>query len=171
MEDDPRHGGRMILAFLAAAAVQPQWRLAVDGLGPIRIGMTRKEVESALHTRLKGEPIEDEKSCIELVPVGRDQGLWLMFEDYKLTRISIAQPSRITTPRGIGIGATAERVRRAYGRGLKAEPHKYEGRPAEYLTYWTVPGKRGVRFETDGKRRVQSIHAGTDSIQYVEGCA
>ena len=160
-----------LAASTAAAASQPQWRLTVDGLGAVRIGMTRRQVESALHTRLKGEPIEDEKACVEMVPVGRDRGLWFMFEEYKLTRISIGEPSRVTTPRGIGIGATADRVKRAYGRGLKAEPHKYEDRPAEYLTYWTVPEKRGVRFETDGKRRVQTIHAGTSSIQYVEGCA
>ena len=161
----------MILLLLAASAAQPQWRVTVDGLGPVRIGMTRQQVESALHTRLKGEAIEDEKACVEMVPAGRDQGLWFMFEDYKLTRISIGQPSRVTTLRRIGIGASAADVRRAYGRALKADAHKYEGPPAEYLTYWTVPGKRGVRFETDGKRRVQSIHAGTSSIEYVEGCA
>jgi hypothetical protein len=160
-----------LTAAAAAAAPPPQWRLTVDGLGPVRIGMTRKQVEAALHTRLKGEPIEDEKSCIEMVPVGRDQGLWFMFEEYKLTRISIGQPSRVTTAKGIGVGASADQVKRAYGRRLKIEPHHYEDRPAEYLTYWTVPGKRGVRFETDGKRRVQTIHAGTSSIEYVEGCA
>jgi hypothetical protein len=161
----------LLTASATAAAPQPQWRLTVEGLSPVRIGMTRQQVEAALHTRLEGEPIEDEKSCVELVPVGRDRGLWFMFEEYKLTRISIGKPSRITTPRGIGLGASADAVKRAYGRGLKSEPHKYEDRPAEYLTYWTVPGKRGVRFETDGKRRVQTIHTGTGSIQYVEGCA
>jgi hypothetical protein len=69
------------------------------------------------------------------------------------------------------MGATAAAVRRAYGKGLKAEPHYYEDRPAEYLTFWTVPRKRGVRFETDSKRRVQTIHAGTAAIELVEGCA
>jgi hypothetical protein len=34
-----------------------------------------------------------------------------------------------------------------------------------------VPKKRGVRFETNSKRQVQVIHAGTAAIQYVEGCA
>ena len=160
-----------LITSAAAAVPQPQWRLTVDGLGPVRIGMTREQVEAALHTRLKGEPIEDEKACVELVPIGREQGLWFMFEDHKLTRISVGKPSRVTTPRGIGVDATADVVRRAYARGLKAEPHKYEDHPAEYLTYWTAPGKRGVRFETDRKRRVQTIHAGTGSIQYVEGCA
>ncbi len=160
-----------ILAASAPAAAPPSWPLTPDGWGPAKIGMSRAQVERVLHVRLEGEAIEDEKACIEMVPAGAEQGLWFMFEDYKLSRISIGQPSKVKTPRGIGIGASAANVRRAYGRGLKAEPHHYEGLPSEYLTYWTVPGKRGVRFETDAKRRVQTIHAGTSAIEYVEGCA
>ena len=161
------------LALLAAAAAPAAgaWPLTPDGWGPVRIGMTRAQVEQALAVKLEGEPLEDEKSCIELVPKGPERGLWFLFEDYKLSRISIGEPSRVKTPRGIGIGVTAATVRRAYGKGLKAEPHYYEDRPAEYLTFWTVPRKRGVRFETDSKRRVQTIHAGTAAIELVEGCA
>jgi hypothetical protein len=158
------------LALLAAAAALPAWPLTPDGWGPVKIGMSRPSVERVLHVRLEGEPIEDEKSCVELVPAGPDQGLWFMFQDYRLTRISIGAPSKVAA-RGLGIGATAAQVRRAYGRALKAEPHHYQDLPAEYLTFWTVPGKRGVRFETDARRRVQTIHAGDDSIQLVEGCA
>ena len=160
-----------LAASAAAATAPPGWPLTVNGWGPVKIGMSRAQVESALHIRLKGEPIEDEATCIEMVPEGPDQGLWFMFESFKLTRISIGDPSRVTTPRGIGIGASADAVRRAYSRGLKIEPHHYEELPAEYLTYWTVPGKRGVRFETGRNRRVQTIHAGLDSIQLIEGCA
>ena len=133
--------------------------------------MSRTQVERALKIKLEGEAIEDEKSCIELVPAGADRGLWFMFQEYRLTRISIGRPSKVATPRGIGVGTSADAVRKAYGRGLKAEPHYYEDLPSEYLTFWTVPKKRGVRFETDSKRRVQTIHAGDDSIELVEGCA
>jgi hypothetical protein len=158
------------LALLAAAALG-SWPLTPDGWGPVRIGMSRQQVEKVLHVRLRGEPIEPPESCVEMVPRGPDQGIWFMIQQHRLTRISIAAPSSVTTPRGIGVGATAAAVRRAYGRALKTERHYYEDRPAEYLTFWTVPGKRGVRFETDSKRRVQVIHAGDDSITYVEGCA
>lgn len=161
----------LVFVVSTGTAAAPLPHLTVDGLGPARIGMSRQQVESALHIHLQGEPIQDEKTCVELVPAGRDQGLWFMFEDYKLTRISVGRPSRVTTPRGIGVGATAVQVRRAYARGLVVEPHHYEGSPALYLTYWTKPGKRGVEFETDRQRRVQAIHAGTSSIGYVEGCA
>jgi hypothetical protein len=160
-----------LLLTAAAPVSPPDWHLTVDGWGPVRIGMSRAEVERALDRRLQGEPLDDEESCIEMRPVGADQGVWFMFEEYKLSRISLTEPSRATTPRGVGIGASADQVRVAYGRGLKVEPHYYENQPSEYLTYWTIPGKRGVRFETNSRRQVQTIHAGTDSIELVEGCA
>ena len=80
-------------------------------------------------------------------------------------------PSKVTTPRGIGIGATADEVRTAYGEELEAEPDHYLDLPAEYLTFWLKPGKRGP---LRNRRRAQgrkTIHAGNDSIQLIEGCA
>jgi hypothetical protein len=162
----------MILALAAAApaaAYQPP--LTPDGWGKARIGMSRSQVEAAIGAKLEGEALDDEYSCIDMKPVGEDQGIWFMFEEYKLSRISVGEPSKVTTPRGIGIGASADEVRAAYGSKLQIQPHYYEDLPSEYLTYWTQPKKRGVRFETDSKRRVQSIHAGGPSIEYVEGCA
>ena len=72
-------------------------------------------------------------------------------------------------------------MRAAYGDRLHAEPHHYLELPAEYLTVWAVgdpgdepytedPAARGIRYETDLDRRVETIHAGGPSIQYVEGC-
>ena len=158
----------LLIAAAAAAASEPH--LTPDGWGFVKIGMTQAQVAKALGARLEGEPIEDEKVCVEKVSPSFP-GMWFMFLEGKLARISVGEKSRVTTPRGIGLGATAAQVRRKYAKGLKAEPHHYLDLPGEYLTYWTVPKKRGVRFETDRKRRVQTIHAGDDSIQFVEGCA
>ena len=154
--------------LLVAAAVLPH--LTPGGWGKVRIGMTQAQVAKSLGAPLRGEPIEDEKICVEKVS-RRFPDMWFMFEEGKLTRISVGEKSRVTTPRGIGAGSTAAAVRKAYGSTLHAEWHKYLDRPAEYLTFWTVPKKRGVVFETDRRRRVQTIHAGTQSVQYVEGCA
>ena len=158
------------MSLTALLLLGASWHLTPDGWGPVRIGMSRAQVERAIGAKLEGEPLEDEQSCIEMAPVGPDTGVWFMFEDFKLSRISVGDPSKVTTPRGIGVGASADQVRRVYPR-IKAEPHYYEDKPSEYLTFWTVPNKRGVRFETSSKRQVQAIHAGTASIQYVEGCA
>jgi hypothetical protein len=156
-----------VTALLLAGA---SWHLTPDGWGPVKIGMSRDQVSHALHAKLSGEALDDPDSCIEMDAAGYPD-VYFMFEDKKLARVSLVEPSKVTTPRGIAVGASADAVRRAYGKALKAEPHYYEDLPSEYLTYWTVPKKRGVRFETNSKRQVQVIHAGTAAIQYVEGCA
>lgn len=156
----------------AAAAEAPAWKLTPNGLGPVRIGMTRDQVAKALKTELEGEAFDNEGSCIELFPENEElKGSYFMFLDGKLSRISVADPSKIATPRGIGVGTSADEVRKAYGAGLQAEEHHYIGAPAEYLTYWLKPKVRGVRFETNAQGKVEIIHAGNDSIQYIEGCA
>ncbi|MCL6683209.1 hypothetical protein [Sphingomonas alba] len=152
--------------FVAASAPF----LTPDGWGKVRIGMTQSQVAKALGAKLEGEALDDEFTCVEKVAAAYPD-MWFLFEGGKLSRISIGDKSRVTTPRGIGIGATAGQVRKSYSKGLMAEPHYYLGLPAEYLTYWTLAEKRGVRFETDTKRRVETIHAGLDSIRLVEGCA
>lgn len=145
--------------------------LTPEGYGPARIGMTRDQVAAALGTRLRGEPIDAETRCIEMVAERGYPGLVFMFEENRLSRIAAVRESRVTTPRGIALGATAGEVRLAYGTGLEAEPHHYLELPAEYLTFWVRRETSGVRFETDLNQRVDSIIAGNASIQYIEGCA
>ena len=162
------------LAILLTAAATPtyDWKLTPAGWGPARIGMTRAQVSKALHVQLEGDAFDNEGTCLELF--GADNalpGLFFMFEDGKLTRISASEPSAVVTPRGIHVGSTAEEVRKAYGEELQAEPNHYLELPAEYLTFWLKPEKSGVRFETDAEQKVETIHAGNDSIQLIEGCA
>lgn len=160
----------MIALLLLAAIARSEWVLTVDGLGPVRIGMTRAQVARTLHAKLRGSAIESADLCVEQ-DAREYPGLTFMFEDRRLSRISIRKPSQVRTPRAVGAGATAAAVRRAYPTGLRAERNYYEDPPAEYLTYWTIRDKRGIRFETGLDRKVQLIHAGNESITYVEGCA
>ena len=166
--------GVALLLTAAAPSSVPSydWKLTPTGWGPVRIGMNRDQVEKALSDRLEGDAFDNEGSCIELFPESEAlKGSYFMFLDGKLSRISVSSPSNIVTPRGIGVGASADDVREAYGEKLSAEPHHYLDLPAEYLTYWLKPEKVGVRFETGAQRNVEIIHAGNASIQYVEGCA
>ncbi len=169
---------KLIIAALAvlltAAAPVPtyDWKLTPAGWGPVRIGMNRAQAEKALQITLEGEAFDNEGSCVELYSSNEKlAGLYFMFLDGKLSRVSAVEKAGIKTPRDMGVGSTADEVREAYGEKLQAEPHHYDGEPAEYLTYWLKPLKSGVRFETDAERKVQTIHAGNDSIQYIEGCA
>ena len=166
-----RAAAALLLALTGAAPAQsPVWPLTPDGYGPARIGMTRAQVSAALRSPLQGQAVEDEETCIELTATRGHPNLFLLFEDGRLSRISTAGGGRIRTQRGIGVGSSAAEVRRAYGPRIEAETHEYLGAPAEYLTWWARPNRRGLRFETDTDRRVDTIHAGNASIRYIEGC-
>ncbi len=161
-----------LLVTSAAPAPTSSWKLTPAGWGPVRIGMSRDQVGRALQVELHGEPLDDDSRCIEMFPEAEAlSGVYFMFLDGKLSRVTVAKPNGIETPRGIRVRSTADEVRAAYGERLRAEPHHYLDLPAEYLTFWLEPGKSGVRFETDAQRKVETIHAGNDSIQLIEGCA
>lgn len=161
-----------LLLTAAAPAPSYNWALTPAGWGPVRIGMSRAQVEKALQVQLEGDAFDNQGSCIDLYSSNEQlAGLYFMFLDGKLSRVSIGGKSSVKTPRGMGVGSTEEEVRSAYGKQLQAEPHHYLDLPAEYLTYWVKPAKSGVRFETDAQKKVETIHAGNDSIQLIEGCA
>lgn len=155
--------------------------LTPEGYGPLRIGMTRAEVEAALgpdsHPEAVGGPEPD--VCDIFTPSRAPEELSVMVEDGILTRVSVSDDSTVVTDRGFGVGATAQAIKAAYGDAVSVEGHRYvEG--GEYLTVWTggrptVPfvqdaAARGVRFETNEQDVVTTIHAGGPSIQYVEDC-
>jgi hypothetical protein len=171
-------------AKAAPAAAEPV--LTAEGFGPLRIGMTRAEVVKALGEDDDPEAVggPDPASCDEFRPARAPEGMLVMIEEGRLTRISLIDGSKVKTDRGLGLGATAAAVRAAYGPALQAERHKYEEAPAEYLSVWAkdppkdekspAPARaraRGIVYEVGSKGVVQSISAGGPSILYVEGCA
>lgn len=166
----------------AAPAAEPV--LTAEGFGPLRIGMTRAQVVEALGDDSDPEAVggPEPESCDEWRPARAPEGLLVMIEEGRLTRISLIDGSKVKTDRGLGLGAAAAAVRSAYGTELRPELHKYEEAPAEYLVVWAkgapeddkseIPAaSRGIKYEVGGKGVVQGISAGGPSILYVEGCA
>lgn len=155
--------------------------LTSQGWGPLTIGMTKAEVLSAVGDKRDPDAAGIPGDCEEYQPANAPENLWVMLEAGKLTRITIADMSTLKTDKGLGLGDTAETVKAAYGDQATVTPHKYQDKPAEYITVWTGgPRKepyvqdetaRGLVYEIDGTGKVGAIHAGGPSIQYVEGCA
>lgn len=155
--------------------------LTPDGWGPLKIGMTKDEVLAAVGDQRDPDAVGIPGDCLEYQPKSAPEFLWVMIEAGKLTRITIADMSTLKTDKGLGLGDTAETVKTAYGAAAVATPHKYQDKPAEYITVWNGgPRKkpyvqdetvRGLVYEIDGAGKVGAIHAGGPSIQYVEGCA
>jgi hypothetical protein len=156
--------------------------LTAEGYGPLRIGMTLDEVEAALGP--DSDPAADggpePESCDQFRPARAPEGLLVMIEDGRLTRISLHDGSTVATDRGLRVGATRAEVKAAHGPELRSEPHEYESPEGEYLTIWTRedrgpdgfpgPEARGIRYEVASDGKVAIIHAGGPSIQLVEGC-
>ena len=153
-------------------------RLTAQGFGPLRIGMTRAEVEAALGADSNPEAVggPDPASCDMFHPARAPDGLLVMVEQGVLTSIWVSRNTAIETDRGLNIGDPAAEVKRTSGPGAEVTPHKYVGAPAEYVTVWSTTdhqsaAARGLKYEIGEDGKVGSIAGGGPSIEYVEGCA
>ena len=154
--------------------------LTADGIGPLKIGMTQAEVIAAVGDTRTPAAAGIPGECREFQPQRAPDGVWVMIEEGKLTRITLSELSTVKTDKGFGLGDKPDAVKAAYP-DAKATPHKYQDEPAEYITWWQGGPRteayvqdetaRGVVYEIDGTGKVGAIHAGGPSIQYVEGCA
>lgn len=156
--------------------------LTAEGWGPLRIGMSRAEVEAALGPDANPEAVggPEPESCDLFHPERAPDGMMVMVEDGVLTSIWLDPGSTVDTDRGFGPGDPAAAVKAAYGEAARATPHKYAEPPAEYVTVWSQgggadyvqdPDARGISYHIGMDANVERVAAGGPSIQYVEGCA
>lgn len=144
--------------------------LGFSKYGPIKIGMTEKKAIKIFKGKLSTALIPGEKPepCHYLYPNGKDFNLGFMIENGLITRIDI-HDKKISTTKGIRIGDSVSKVKKAYGSKLTVEPHFYIGKAGSYLKIKLGKGF-GYVFETDAGK-VTTFRAGIfSSIEYVEGC-
>ena len=151
--------------------------LTALGFGPLRVGMTRAEVEAALGPDANPEAVggPDPASCDMFRPERAPEGMLVMVENGVLTSVWLSRNTTVETDRAVNIGDTAAEVKSLYGDAAEVTPHKYVEAPAEYITVWSTadrqsPAARGLKYEIGRDGRVQTIAGGGPSIQYVEGC-
>ena len=173
--------------LLGAAAPAPPatWRLTPDGLGPLHIGMTRAHAGATLGARITTRaPDGSASTACEEGEIDGYRGLYLLFEQGRLTRIDILadtgphdRPARFDvtgnrTSDGLRLGSTEQDVLRVYGRRLKIATAPYLDEPAHELTMIDAAAGsgRGLVFETDDHGVVVDIRAGGKAIGYMEGC-
>lgn len=150
-------------------AADPSWRITTRGYGPVQAGLSPSEAARWMGTRLKtfeGQPLDP--SCDHLYPEKGYDGVSLMVQNGKVTRIVISNP-QIQTLSGIKVGDSTARLKQVFPGRLEIEPHKYD-ESGFYYYVWEQGKRHGVKFEIAGDR-VTEIYAGDESITYVEGCA
>lgn len=160
------------------APTPPANVLTAQGFGPLRIGMTRAEVETLLGADANPGAVggPDPESCDQFRPARAPEGMLVMIQDGVLTSVWLTRAAATETDRGFNIGDPASAVKQAYGASAEVTPHKYEAAPAEYVTVWSgadhaSPAARGIKYEIGQDGKVKAIAGGGPSIQYVEGCA
>lgn len=147
-------------------APPPGKTLALEGLGTLRIGQA---VPRGSGWAERGAQIDE--GC-RTVSSPAYPGVYAIVTDGKVRRITVGQRSDVKLVEGVGVGSPERAVREWFG-GFRAEPHKYEDRPAKYLTAPNAAsGGPALRFEIGQDGKVSLIHVGTMPVLgYVEGCA
>jgi len=158
--------------FLVPAMAAAQ-QLGFDGISPVRVGMTVRQAEHALHARLRMDspPDRGSSSCAIFDVEGRDLPFSYMVEHGRVTRVDLegeGAKSSIKTGNGIGLGSTIAQIKRAYGRRGTWHPNTYTDEPVFEIK--STNGRSAILFETE-RGHVIRVRAGRlPSAEYIEGC-
>jgi hypothetical protein len=174
--------------LLAQPQLTEQSKLAIDGIGPIRVGMTVAQAEKSANVALieKGEGGRASTNCYYLWPKTGPQGLGLMVispreeksilrDRDRIVRVDIFQNKRMTTLRGAKIGNTEAQIKALYPGQIQVTTHQYTGpQGGHYLTF--IPKDAAdkdyrIVFETLKGRVTQFRSGKLPEVEYVEGCA
>jgi hypothetical protein len=172
--------------LLAQPQLTEQSKLAIDGIGPIRVGMTVAQAEKSANITLIEKGGRAGTSCYYLWPKTGPQGLGLMVispreeknilrNQDRIARVDIFNNRRMTTLRGAKIGNTEAQIKAFYPSQIQVTPHQYTASEGgHYLTF--IPKDAAdkdyrIVFETL-KGRVNQFRSGKlPEVGYVEGCA
>jgi hypothetical protein len=161
------------LALFAILAVgrspaDDAWVLREDGIGPVKIGVGLRELNTILQERFRLPAEKDDRACFYVKPKHHPHVAFMIL-DGRLARIDV-DGGNISTTGGIHVGDSEMHTLRVYGSKLKVEPSQYTGPEGHYLTLRSTNGRYGIRFETDDSKITQFYAGRFDAIQLVEGC-
>lgn len=146
-------------------------QLAINGIGPVTIGMTVEQASQAAGIQLVPFKPNPNRICDYYKLAGEPDGVFFMVTNGKIARVDI-ETDDITTVSGAKIPDPEESVQSLYGGNLQVSrlPNSTEG---HFLTF--VPNSNSdrnfrLKFATKGGR-VTTMSAGQlPEIDYIEGC-
>jgi hypothetical protein len=170
--------GRVGVTWTPAERLTPTSRLRVDGIGPVRIGMTLSAASAASGLQFTVDPQSSPhpERCGVAEPQGAPPGLSFMVEGgTTIVRIDVRAPEgvpqTITTDAGIDLGSPEAEVAAAYP-GIAVRPHPSLPGGRHLVHAPDDPRVKGFEllFETDG-RVVTSFRSGVIAVvDAPEGC-
>ncbi|MCX7219160.1 MAG: hypothetical protein NTY70_09545 [Burkholderiales bacterium] len=160
----------LLIAMLFSNAVwaADDWRLSSAGYGPLEPGMTAKQAESLLGSKLITASEGPPGSACKFMAVAQGHaGVTLMLQQGRITHIEANSPG-ILTKSGVAVGDSSAKLKRLFGKQLEIEMHKYDEKGFYYFL-WDAKRSRGMKFEI-ANDKVETIYAGSKTISLVEGC-
>lgn len=143
---------------------QDGWIVSADGAGPVRLGMSRREL-----TARGGAVNSESEACEYVTPQGAPPGVRAMVVNGTVRRVDISSPG-VATREGVGVGSTETQILAAYS-NVTVQPHKYTS--GHYLTADLAAGPLGTPklvFETDGQTATRYRVGLPPEVEWVEGC-
>ena len=161
----------LIIFLLLGIPVQAQnpWVVRTDGVGPVKVGMSLAQLNTAVHDHFSMPKEKGDQGCFYANPRNHPQ-VAFMIEDGHLVRVDVTKRG-IQTADGVQVGDSEARAKQIYGSKLEVAPSQYSGdEGGHYLTLRSSDGRYGFRFETE-KGKITTFYSGTyAAIRYVEGC-
>lgn len=172
--------GRVGATWTPAERLTPASRLRLDGIGPVRVGMTLAEASAVTGLAFAVDPRSSPQPerCGIATPQGAPPGLSFMVENgTTIVRIDVrsadGSPPPIAATTGVHVGSTEAEVLAAYPVGLVVRPHPVLVPDGHYLVHAPDdPPVKGFEllFETDGKT-VTTFRSGVIAfVERAEGC-
>ncbi|WAN69853.1 GerMN domain-containing protein [Moorena producens JHB] len=148
-------------------------KIAINGIGPITVGMTLEEASQAGKVKLLPEDASSRRDygCLISQPEGIEN-LWFMAIEGKIARVDTRSP-QISTISGIKVGDKLEKVMSVYGNKIELEPHQYVpgGKYATFVPTDSSDKNYRLIFETNPEGKVTTFRAGKlPEVAWVEGC-
>lgn len=149
-----------------------QSKLAIDGIGPVEIGMTVAQASQVAGVQLV--PLDPNASplCSDYKPLTGLEGVrFIITDEGRISRVDI-DSDQITTVQGARIGDTESHIKLLYPRQIQVSPLPNSAK-GHYLVVSPDKSDSNLRliFETDGQR-VQRMRVGKlPEVAFVGGCS
>lgn len=156
-----------------ATPLTPTSSLVINGIGPIRVGMTLQEAANATGYPISTQGLYDSEDCDYYEAIGSPDGVSFMVSNGRIVRVDI-DTKTITTSSGAGIGSSTEAIKALYPGKIKSSNHEYitGGHYLRFVPTDAADQEYRIVFETDASGKVTRFRSGfKDPVGYVEGCS
>lgn len=149
-------------------------KLALNGIGSIRVGMTVDEASRAAGVRLikSYEPLNEE-FCSYFKPQAGLTGISFMVTKGRIVRVDISN-ERVTTIKGAKIGDTEEQIFSLYPGQIRVikNPLSGRGNNMTFVPRDAADSNYRLIFQTGNDKRVKYLRSGQlPQVEYIEGCS